>query len=419
MRTPNPRSVVGRSKPNPDSRSQRKGPAAEAGWLPGSPSHLASDLTPPFLQMDATRRFFSAVTERIPPFRGAFIIVAHVLPTLLPLLEALSSIGRIAAVVAKPRSIDHQTLSRVQASHRVLHVDRKTLVASEYLQSSLLPTLGTENVIILDVGGYFAGALGCLHEALGDRLLGVVEDTENGHQKYAAVPSHSVQIASVARSLSKRYEDRWVGQAIIYSAEAIVRNAGTTLIGKRPYVIGFGKIGQSIAHNLKNRGLNVTIWDLDSHQRLYARCKDFLVATKSHGLRECDLVFCATGNKALTGTDFSLIRPGAVVFSATSADDELDLSGLAAYQSSEAGFALTRYSSGAQHFFLANNGNAVNFLHGAEVRPYIHLVQAAILIGIRQIVSRDIPPGSIQGLTREDEGIVADIFEQCFFPLTD
>lgn len=374
-----------------------------------------SKLTLPFVQTDATARFFSTVATAVPPFKGCFVVVSHVLPTIVPFVRALESIGRIAAIVPKRGSIDGRTLTEIESSHCVLKVDRQMLGTTEYLRSSVLPLLGTDEVIVLDVGGYFSGALGELHSALGDRLLGVVEDTENGHQKYAQMPPHGVPVVSVARSISKRYEDRWVGQAIIFSAEAILRSAGTTLIAKRPYVIGFGKIGQSVAHNLKNRGLNVTIWDRDSHQRLYARCKDFLVTTKQDGLRACELVFCATGNKALEGDDFNSIRPGAVVFTVTSSDDELDLAALDGYETSDAGFALTRYSSGDHFFFLANSGNPVNFLHGAEVRPYIHLVQGAMLMAMGRLVTRQVPAGTIGGLTREEETFIADLFENCFF----
>ena len=38
--------------------------------------------------------------------------------------------------------------------------------------------------MLLDVGGYFASVLPVLCDRFSGRILGVVEDTENGHRRY-------------------------------------------------------------------------------------------------------------------------------------------------------------------------------------------------------------------------------------------
>lgn len=40
-----------------------------------------------------------------------------------------------------------------------------------------------------------------------------------------------------------------------------------------------------------------------------------------------------------------------------------------------------------------NDGNAVNFLHGAAVGPFIHLVQGELLVSVRMLVRGDLAPG--------------------------
>ncbi|MBH8608768.1 hypothetical protein [Thermoactinomyces sp. CICC 10521] len=40
-----------------------------------------------------------------------------------------------------------------------------------------------QDVALLDVGGYFAGVLNELAEVFSGRIMGVVEDTENGYQR--------------------------------------------------------------------------------------------------------------------------------------------------------------------------------------------------------------------------------------------
>jgi hypothetical protein len=56
---------------------------------------------------------------------------------------------------------------------------------------------------------------------------------------------------------------------------------------------------------------------------------------------------------------------------------------------------------------LANGGNAVNFLHGTSVGPFIHLVQAEILAGIRLLASGELRLSDIPSKLRdptEDRG---------------
>lgn len=51
-------------------------------------------------------------------------------------------------------------------------------------------------------------------------------------------------------------------------------------------------------------------------------------------------------------------------------------------------------------------GNAVNFLHGASVGPFIFLVQAEILAGVRLLVRGQVPPG-MHEVPAEDRATIA------------
>jgi len=84
-------------------------------------------------------------------------------------------------------------------------------------------------------------------------------------------------------------------------------------------------------------------------------------------------------------------RPnGAYIASVTSADDELDLTGLSAlYEQHPAGDHITRYTATGHYFYVLNSGNAVNFLHGACVGPFIYLVQAEILAALSLLAAGD------------------------------
>ncbi|MFJ2722762.1 hypothetical protein [Streptomyces sp. NPDC087437] len=73
---------------------------------------------------------------------------------------------------------------------------------------------------------------------------------------------------------------------------------------------------------------------------------------------------------------------------------ELEMDGLPEVcQRAPAGNGVTHYQTTGHYWYLLNGGNAVNFLHGANVDPFIFLVQAEILAGIRKLALADLEPG--------------------------
>lgn len=91
---------------------------------------------------------------------------------------------------------------------------------------------------VIDIGGYFSPIASYLVARFGKRLIDIVEDTENGHQKYdAAIAAHNklediFPIISVAPSSLKDPEDTMVGQAIVFFAESVMRARGNILLGR-------------------------------------------------------------------------------------------------------------------------------------------------------------------------------------------
>jgi len=64
------------------------------------------------------------------------------------------------------------------------------------------------------------------------------------------------------------------------------------------------------------------------------------------------------------------------------------------YEERRLGPHVTRLSDGGHYFYLLNDGNAVNFVHGAAVGPFIFLVQGEILAAVALLTSgRLIEPG--------------------------
>lgn len=88
------------------------------------------------------------------------------------------------------------------------------------------------------------------------REIAGVEDTENGFRRYLELGKppcpvlRPVSRFSVARSPLKEPEDYLVGQSVVFSTEALIRSGSDILQGGAACVIGFGKLGSSIARTL-------------------------------------------------------------------------------------------------------------------------------------------------------------------------
>jgi hypothetical protein len=70
---------------------------------------------------------------------------------------------------------------------------------------------------------------------------------------------------------------------------------------------------------------------------------------------------------------------------------------------------------GRHHFVLARDGNAVNFIHQAVLRPFIYLVQAGILACIGKLVTASSLAPGIRDLDADAERWLADEIIRTFF----
>lgn len=329
------------------------------------------------------------------PEKPSAFLITHLLPERPSFVRAVGISTRLRAVLPKPKSVDPAARREIEKTAQCDPLSRELFEDPDSAVGYIEARASGEDVVLLDVGGYFAPALDALCERFSGRILGVVEDTENGHKRYTNAGKLPCPVISVARSPLKDPEDFLVGQSVVFSTEALVRARGDILHGRPALVIGFGKLGSSIARLLQAKGVQVTVHDVDPVRRTQALSQGFTVARdRDAALNGAGLVLCATGAVSLRGEDFSALRNGAYVATVTSSEDELDLTGLpAVYQRTPSGEHVTRYQTTGHYFYLLNGGNAVNFLHGASVGPFIHLVQAEILAGVRNLMQGDLRPG--------------------------
>jgi adenosylhomocysteinase len=356
------------------------------------------------------------------------VVVAHVLPDAPLFLNALNSIAPISLLLAKPKSLESKSGRRVADSltYPRHSLSREWAEDVDAVLRDLRSTLRAEVPFVLcDIGAYFAPSLEAVGQSFGDQFLGVLEGTENGaavyerhYKELGRAPS--APILSVARSSLKLPEDFLVGAGIVFSIEAILREHGQVLQTRTAAVIGFGRVGRAVAEALRVRGVPTVIYDVDPIACAEASVRGYPVyARLEDAVAFGTLVVSATGTHALGRTAIESLRRGAVVASVTSRDSEFDEPYLldafdeALPEDVSAGMSLYREVGGDREFWLINNGNAPNFVHGAVLGPALHLISGEKLAAVHSLVSRDnLPLGTATSpLTEIDKGLRRKVAE--------
>jgi len=342
----------------------------------------------------------------------SFFVVTHILKDRPFFLEALSSLGNIEGIIPKSNSINKEVLKVISDRFPILPLTKASLydvnTLSPYIEKS------KNRIILLDIGGYFAPIINELKEQFPEKIIGVVEDTENGYQKYVALPSLNVPLFSVARSVLKENEDFLVGESVVFSTDAVLRKYNMLFDYLQCGVIGYGKIGKSIAFNLQRRNIKPYVYDMRATREVEAVNNGCYVTSKKYLLEESGIIFCATGNESLSTNDFTSLKNGVFIISVTSSDDEMDLSSLEKiYAKQEITTHITKYYNENNYFYLVNKGNAVNFIHGAVVGSSIFLVQAEILLCVLELSQKKCHNG-IQELQCEKRDDIAEKWLQVF-----
>lgn len=331
-------------------------------------------------------RFFSEIISKnlVNSDKPNSIIVTHLLQDRPILLSALASQTNLKGIIAKPRSIDTKVLEEVSSKYSILNFTKESLKEFDQFNNFIKSVNG--KVVLLDIGGYFAPIINRLVSENENKILGVVEDTENGHQKYESIHNLSVPVISVARSYLKENEDSLVGHSIVFSVDSLLRDYNRLLMFMKCGVIGYGKIGFSIASYLQKYTIKPMVFDLIYSKRVKSINDGNESPDKVKLLESSDVIFCATGSKSLNIHDFRRLKNGCFIASVTSADDEFDFNFLESeYEVEHVNQFITKYTNTANYFYLLNSGNAVNFIHGAVVGDFIFLVQSEILSGINYL----------------------------------
>ncbi|MBY0533966.1 MAG: hypothetical protein K2P31_03260 [Rickettsiaceae bacterium] len=361
--------------------------------------------------------------------RPAFILVCHMAPTIFSFLNAIKAIGDIVLII--PKGYHRESGKKIIRQLK----DQKVINENNFLEpdtdnaneiKELVRTNGIEIIkkyvggnyfIIIDIGGYFSRTLENMilnddADELRNKFLGIVEDTRNGEKKYYEVMERlktrlaspikinqskaSNRLHSLARCALKDTEDYNVGKSIVAASESIIRRNANAMLSRMEVigVIGFGKIGKSIANHLQQLNIKtIIVHDQDVLRQIEASSLGFKVVDRFTLIKKSNVIFSATGNKCLVGEDLAEMRDNVFIASCTSGEDEFDISFWKCISEH-----LNEINPGHgniqklkilnKNINLLDDGNAVNFVDGAVNGPYIYSVQAGLIASAISLMSK-------------------------------
>ena len=351
------------------------------------------------------------------------VVVSHIIPDAVHYLRAIDTIVPIQTIVPKPNSIDEKTYTIVRKDFKISHVCREDMAQDTENEVIRILENTNEKILLFDIGGYFAHIHETWPVTILERIALIIEGTENGYQKYEHVigdserkkQNYPFKVVSVARSPLKENEDFLVGQSVFFSADALMREDGKLIQYLKCGILGYGKIGRSIASHLLQRGVKPAVYDTNPLKRVSAFNELNRIPDRDSIIKESDILFSATGNKSLKIEDFRELKNGCYIFSVTSSDDELELEFTGEYEKQEVRKHIFKYSNeNMNYFFLVNDGNAVNFIYNAVMGDFIHLVRAEMILAINGLPGY--APGKISTVPTDIRENIAESWLKVFEP---
>lgn len=311
--------------------------------------------------------------------KPALIIVTHLLPDRPALLTVLGQYFQIEHIFGIPYSTDRGVAEWSARHFPTSEPTLQELVDGYCIERQLLSSTA-KRIILLDIGGYGASLLHNIHERLEDRLMGVVEGTKSGTLRYSEVDPHNLPVICMSRSPLKEAESALVGSSCLFSLDRILRELGFANELQTALVLGYGKVGKSVAEACRSRGLLVYVFDKEPERCIQALAEGFLIPDRSTALSRADVVLAATGQLSWNEDDAKFMRDGAFLVSCSSKDVEFNFQGIQKrYPVVKLGNWVHTATIGRKRLNFVYEGRPVNFSDGANLGPLLTLMQAELI----------------------------------------
>jgi len=371
---------------------------------------------PPVILKDPFRnthllRYYSRDPEllKIKPFRGKRVLfVLHFLKDLIPFVKAAENLGldiKNAYFFYKDYPYPQRDAIKKWLEEQGAVVRPRSYITQylEQLATTSLDRIG--EVLIIEDGGFIAPAIHKQYPTLIPYVKGAVEQTTRGIRNAEKIEKLQFPIIPVATSeLKSDFEPQYIAKAVVKNIERMLPNI--TLNGKTAALFGCGAIGKSIAKWLRENGVNVTIFEPSSKNKIWAQQNGFnLVDSPGEASNSKNFVIGASGRQSINAQVIASVSHGTYLISASSELYEIDMEELARQTRNR---EILRNDDGEEigitfilpptdrHIYVLANGYPINFW-GFESMPEeaSDLILSLILLSSAEVALGSYPTPEI------------------------
>lgn len=257
---------------------------------------------------------------------------------------------------------------------------------ANFFQSALAVTdlAQFSHIIILDDGGYLITLANKLLPATSNVIA--IEQTTAGYEKIKSLDL-LFPVINVARSQAKlEIESTFIAESVITKIEAALLKFSVP--NPRVLIVGAGAIGQAIKQMLSAK-YSVAMGD-----SLPERC--YFAGEYRQCLQDFDLIIGATGSPIISSADWSSLKPGVILVSASSSDREFSAT---EFRYLTPNIIDCHQDLEVKNLRLLNCGFPINFNDGGVdcVQPLkIQLTRALLLAAIFSALKSSLSPGLVE-----------------------
>lgn len=371
------------------------------------------------IQKDFHPDFLGEMCRRLnltPYPRTRQFVVQHLFPDTVRLLKLLHQYIPVESVVGISYSGNAESVEELRSlGIRVLtpeYSQLATTIAEELAVAIECCQERGDRLIIHEVGGF---AIRALHEPyyIGkDTVIGALEITKQGVWVAEHLEDLRIPQLNVAQTRLKQIEGRLVGEAVVAALDTILRELGYATVGREGLVCGYGWVGRWVAQSLKQRGMSLSIRDIDS-VALVAAAMDGFVPNRSDRLKRSPaIVVGASGSCSIDANIIDQLPNRCFLVSGASKNHEIDLSYLESrsVKNDSIHQHVRRFTmDDGRHLLLVNDGYPVNFTGASVPDEIVELLLAELIMLIPKLID-DTPPPGIYTLPPAAESLPADIW---------
>jgi hypothetical protein len=255
--------------------------------------------------------------------------------------------------------------------------------------SSILSTAKTP-VYLLEIGGSFASEIATNPSAY-NQIRGIVdmawENMQNNslHDIAPYIPTYSL-----AWSVFLRIDARNASFRIYRTLDTILTQLHCSIADAKILIVWYGEMGQALGRNFS---VCDQVFVADISQKAVQLAKKHGFQSDScidSFLPKADIILCATGSRCLERAQISRCKNGAILVSAGSKQQEIELGFLEAYSQfspTKIQEFLTRYSLPNKALYLIHEGKNASFIGKSFIAPAVDLIYAETLTCLNKILT--------------------------------